>query len=76
MHIKKSALTYSRPNGALHAPVKALGNVSEIIYIRGSSSHSTLLEALSPERATWVYILKTKMLILCSSVGNYRINPI
>lgn len=77
MHIKKSTLTGSpRPNAALRAPVKALRNVSEIIYSRGSSSHSILLEALSPERTTQVYVLNTKMLILCSSVGTYRINPI
>lgn len=76
MHIKKSALMYPRPNAALCAPVKALGNVSEIIYSRGSSSHRVLLEVLSPERMTWVYVLKTKMLMLYSSVGNYRIYPI
>lgn len=77
MHIKKSDLLGPpRPNAALCTPMKALGNVSEIIYSRRSSLHSTLLEALSPKRTARVYVLKTKMLILYSSVGNYRSNPI
>lgn len=72
MHIKKSALTYPRPNAALCAPVKVLGNIGEIIYSRGSSSHSVPLEALSSERTTWVYIPKTQMITLfkCGELQN------
>lgn len=72
MHIKKSAPTYPKPNAALCAPVKVLGNIGEIIYSSGSSPLSVLLEALRSEKTTCVYILRTQMLILfkCGELQN------
>lgn len=59
MYIKKSAFTYPRPNTALHAAVKVLGNIGGIIYSRESFlAECPVRNSKSRRNEVWLYILK------------------